>query len=254
MSRIPRIALPLPTSADLAYNRQCLQPYVEAIEQSGGIAVPIPLLAGDTELQAVMDSCDGVLLPGSPADVAPERYGHALHPATAGADAPREYADRALLEDALAQGKPVLGICYGLQSANVWRGGTLVQDLGVMPVHHAAGAAVGVAHAAVIQVESILGNLLGAEEARSSGAGFLRLPINSSHHQAIGALGDGLRVTARCPQDGVIEAVESDPALLGLELVAVQWHPERSFATSATSRSLFRWLVQSAASWAACQH
>ena len=158
----------------------------------------------------------------------------------------------ALLEDALAQGKPVLGICYGLQSANVWRGGTLVQNLGVMPVNHAAGAAVGVAHTAVLEAESVLGGLVSAEVTMADGDRFCRLPINSSHHQAVGVPGDGLRVAARCPQDGVIEALESDPAALGMRLLAVQWHPERSFSSSAGSRGLFRWLVEGAARRGEC--
>lgn len=249
----PRIALPVPTSADLEYNRQCLAPYVTAIEQSGGMTVELPLLAPEADRRALISGCDGVVLPGSPADVAPERYGHARHSSTAAADLPREEVDRALLEDALAQGKPVLGICYGLQLANAWRGGTLVQDLGVLPVHHAAGAAVGVAHSVVIEAESVLGRVVCTQEAPCAGERFRRLPVNSSHHQAIGIPGDGLRVTGRCPQDGVIEAIESDPAELSLQLMAVQWHPERSFATSASSRGLFRWLVEGATRRAACR-
>jgi putative glutamine amidotransferase len=78
--------------------------------------------------------------------------------------------------------------------------------------------------------------------------GFLRLPVNSSHHQAIGIPGDGLRVVGRCPQDGVVEAVEGGlhPAhfLLGL-----QWHPERTFESSAASRAIFARLIGEARSW-----
>ena len=253
MPSAPRIALPQPTSADLEYNRLCLPAYLVAIEQSGGTAVELPLLATEAELRHLIESCDGVLLPGSPADVSPERYGHTLHPATAAADPPREQLDRALLDDALAHHKPVLGICYGLQSANVWRGGTLVQDLNVFPVHHAAGAAVGIAHTALITADSALSNQLHPAEAPADGDHFRRLPINSSHHQAVGAPGDGLRVTARCPQDGVVEALESDPAAFDMALVAVQWHPERSFDTSASSRGLFRWLVEGATRHAQCR-
>ena len=247
MSARPRIALPTPTSADLKYNRQCLRPYVSAIEQSGGIAVPIALATAPAELRQTMAGCDGVVLPGSPADRDPERYGHTAHPATAPADPAREQVDTALLEDALLHRKPVLGICFGLQSVNVWRGGTLVQDLAVMPVPHTAGAAVGIAHAAVVDVESRLGRLVDPDEAPAAGQRFRRLPVNSSHHQAVGIPGDGLRVTARCPQDGVVEAIESDADRLKLDVIAVQWHPERSFATSASSRELFRWLVDGAA-------
>ena len=244
----------MPTSADLEYNRLCLPAYVAAIEKSGGVAVQLPLLAGAAELRRLVESCDGVVLPGSPADIGPERYGHEPHPATAAADLPREQVDRMLLEDALARHKPVLGICFGLQSANVWRGGTLVQDLQVVPVHHAAGASVGVAHTAMVAPKSVLDSRVDAQEAPADGDRPRRLSVNSSHHQAVGVPGEGLWVTARCPQDGVVEAVESDPAALAMALVAVQWHPERTFDTSASSRGLFRWLVEGATRRAQCRH
>ena len=77
--------------------------------------------------------------------------------------------------------------------------------------------------------------------------GFLRLPVNSSHHQAIAEPGPGMRIVARCPEDGVIEAIEADydpnnPWFF----MAVQWHPERSTEISAASRALFARLVQEA--------
>ncbi len=242
----PRIALPYPTSGDAEYNRQCLRAYVNAVEQSGGLAVSLSLTGLRSDLLKSIAGCDGVLLPGSPADLAPSRYGHAVDPATAASDPAREAVDTALLDDALRGSKPVLGICYGLQSINVWRGGTLVQDLSILPVHHAAGSAVAVAHTALVETNSRLGAMLGGGEAPRDGR-FARLPVNSSHHQAIGVPGDDLRVTARCSQDGVVEAIEGDRETCGMDIMAVQWHPERSFAISAASRSLFRWVVDAAA-------
>jgi putative glutamine amidotransferase len=110
---------------------------------------------------------------------------------------------------------------------------------------------VATAHAALIPPDSLLGGMVDREEAPADGD-FLRLPINSSHHQAIGIPGDGLRVTARCPQDGVIEAVEGGQASEGATahfVLGLQWHPERSVAQSATSRAIFQRFVGAAAVW-----
>jgi putative glutamine amidotransferase len=132
---------------------------------------------------------------------------------------------------------------------NVWRGGTLVQHLTGMPVNHKAGSAVGVAHTAAVVPDSLLGELAQAEQPPERD-GFLRLSINSSHHQAIGIAGDGLRVTARSPEDGVVEAVEGTPEGVGGNFVlGVQWHPERTFDQSAASRALFSRFVAEAAAW-----
>src|SRR5271168_2239672 len=125
----PRIAIPEPTSTDEAYNRRSLPQYVRAVETAGGKAVPIPLHASAAAQSEMLASCSAILLPGSPADVDPARYGQQPIEACAAKDAARETADDLLLHDAFEQGKPVLGICYGLQSLNVWRKGSLIQDL-----------------------------------------------------------------------------------------------------------------------------
>ncbi len=240
----PRIAIPTPTSTDLDYNSRNLPAYLAAIEQAGGTPVELPLTASRAEQQALAETCAAILLPGSPADIDPTRYGQSADPATASADPPREAADFLLLEDARIHDKPILGICFGLQSINTWRGGTLHQDLSILPVNHPAGPSIAVAHTAAIAPDSLLATLLSPGEAplRDHNP---RLPINSSHHQAIAIPGAGLRITARCPQDAVIEAVEADPST-GLRLLAVQWHPERSVASSPTSRALFSHLVSQA--------
>ena len=240
----PRIAIPTPTSTNLGYNRRNLPAYLAAIEQAGGSPVELPLAASRAQQQAMADTCAGMLLPGSPADIDPGRYGQQLDPASSPADPTREAADILLLEEAALRGKPILGICFGLQSINVWRGGTLHQDLSILPVNHPAGPSIAIAHTAAIAPDSLLATLLSPDEAPLSGE-HLRLPVNSSHHQAIAILGETLRITARCPQDAVIEAIEADPSS-GLNLLAVQWHPERSTATSAASRALFTHLIQQA--------
>jgi len=243
----PRIAIPVPTSTDLEYNQRSWPMYAEAVERAGGEPVEIPLTSTPAEIAKLAGSCNAILLPGSPADVNPHKYGQDPEPETAPVDLPRENADELLLQDAHNLHKPILGICYGTQSLNVWRGGTLVQDLTILPVNHGAGRSVAVAHSASIAPDSILGTITPSAEAPET-EGFLRLPINSSHHQAIGIPGDGLRVAARCPQDGVIEAVEGGQSPNHFVL-AVQWHPERSYEISPASRALFARFVTEAAAW-----
>lgn len=241
-----RIAIPIPTSFDLSYNRANYPAYADAVRRSGGEPIEVGLDLGDSDLRALAASCDGIVLPGSPADVEPEHFGQQRDPATAPADAARERADRMLLEDAYRTRKPVFGICFGAQMLNVYRGGTLVQDLGSMPVNHSAGRAVAVAHSAVVAPGSLLRGAI--DEAELDGLD--RLPINSSHHQAIGIRGDGLAVSARCPQDGVVEAIEGTALADGEHFVlGVQWHPERSFALSSSSRALFSRMVVEARKW-----
>ena len=254
----PRIAVPVPTSTDLAYNQRSWPQYAAAVERSGGGAVRVELTLSPAELRALTGGCNGVVLPGSPADVDPALYGEERLPECAAADPAREAADYALLDDATTHGKPVLAICYGMQSLNVWRGGSLVQDLTPVPVNHSAGGQVAVAHSVVVAHDSLLASLLRQEEAPRVGD-FLRLPVNSSHHQAAASPGEGLRIVARCPEDGVMEAVELDPEFRPLAgsmfhvehsrrqfLLGVQWHPERSDEISAASRALFDRLVAEA--------
>jgi putative glutamine amidotransferase len=246
----PRIAIPIPTSNNLEYNGRSWPQYALAVERSGGEPVEIPLKASPAEIANLINTCQAVLLPGSPADVNPQKYGQEPVPECAPTDNARENVDELLIQDAHNLYKPIFAICFGVQFLNVWRGGTLVQDLAPMPVNHPAGKGVAIAHVAAIAPDSLLGTLLSPEEAPEED-GFLRLPINSSHHQAIGIPGDGLRVSARCPQDGVIEGVEGGQSAEGTHFVlGIQWHPERSYDISPASRALFDRFIAEARTWA----
>src|SRR5215467_13685341 len=141
----PRIALPEPCSYDLEYSTRALPAYLRAVEAAGGDPVVIPLASAPEEIARAITGCSAVLLPGSKADIDPQKYNAAKHPRTAAADQLRDAADELLLQDAYNLRKPVFGICYGLQSLNVWRTGTLVQHI-ESRVNHSAGTKIEVAH------------------------------------------------------------------------------------------------------------
>ena len=231
----PRIAIPLPLSDNPDYVERSLPQYERAVEMAGGEPVRVPLDKAPAELVHIAEGCDAVLLPGAYADVDPAKYGAARHPKTAAADPQRDAIDELLLQDAYTMHKPVLGICYGTQLLNVYRRGSLVQHI-ESPVNHEAGRTVQVAHEAEIDPASRLAEVLGSRNRL--------IPVNSSHHQAVEQVGDGLRVVARCPEDGVIEALEgTSPDHF---VIAVQWHPERSVEDD-RSRAIFEALVRAAA-------
>ncbi len=239
--------IPIPTSFDEAYNAKSWPEYAAAISDAGGEPIPVPLTHTPAELQSLVDHAAAILLPGSGADIDPNRYGHPRDAASAPPDLLREATDRAILEAAESTSKPVLGICLGLQSLNVYYGGTLIQDLSPMPVNHRAGRAVNAAHAVELIQDSRLGSALcGNSQNAAFGDMLTRMPVNSSHHQAVGMPGDSLRAVARCPEDGVIEALEGTNSEHWL--VGVQWHPERTVGESSASRALFTTFVQMAAS------
>ena len=216
--------------------------YMHAVEMAGGEPVRIPLDRSPAEVMTLIERCDAVVLPGSKADVDPAKYDAVPDPKTALADPKRDTVDEFLLQNAYTMHKPVLGICYGLQILNVFRKGTLLQHI-ESPVNHEAGRTVPVAHAVEVDPASRLGAII-ASGANVSEKHVLSIPVNSSHHQAAEVAGDGLRVVARCPEDGIIEALEgTSPDHF---VVAVQWHPERSVEEDEASRAIFRALVEAA--------
>lgn len=241
----PRIAIALPLSSDPDYVQRSLPQYEHAVQMAGGAAVRIPLDINQPELKKLVASCDAVLLPGSKTDVDPAKYGAAKHEKTAEADPNRDFVDCFLLEDAYYYRKPLLGICYGLQSLNVYRAGSLIQHIPDMlslnegAVNHAAGRSVAVAHDAEIDRASTLAHIVADNRTDRKQ---LRIAVNSSHHQAVQNPGQSLRVVARCPNDGIIEAMEgTDPHHF---VLAVQWHPERSVEDDEASRAIFRAFVE----------
>jgi putative glutamine amidotransferase len=238
----PRIAIPLPHSSDQKYGEQALPQYMRAVEAAGGEAVRIPLDLSPAQVMKLIERCDAVLLPGSKADVDPAKYDARKHLKTDVADPKRDTVDELLLQDAYNMRKPVLGICYGLQILNVYRSGTLRQHI-ESPINHEAGRTVPIAHTVEIAPQSKLAGIIQRAERGSASEGSLVIPVNSSHHQSAEVIGDGLSAVARCPDDGIIEAVEGTTP--DHFVLAVQWHPERSNENE-RSRAIFRALIEAA--------
>ena len=232
----PRIGVPWRTSIEeMQGRRRAYERYLRAVREAGGEPVEISLTFPPAKLNQVAESLDGFVLPGSPADVEPRRFGSSGHKANARADKRREHTDDALLDHALANGKPVLAICYGTQLLNVHLHGTLVQDIPSEirnAMDHDGGAGRDESLHPVRLESGQLAEMAGASSAR----------VNSSHHQSVGKPGRGLRVAARTP-DGVVEALEwtAGPGWV----LGVQWHPER-MPGDPFAGALFRRLVKEA--------
>lgn len=232
------IAIPEPTSTDTAYNQRSLPPYLAALHSAGAVPVVIPLHERQDRVARILQSVQGILLPGSGYDVNPESYGEQRIPQCGDADPARAAVDELLLQDAFNLHKPILGICYGAQALNVWLNGSLIQDLQTC-VDHTPGRTVLDAHPVDVATGSRLATLLPVGD---------RSPqVNSSHHQAVGKIGDNLRICAVSPRDGVVEAIELESE--SQFVLGVQWHPERTYTHSELSRAIFAALTEAAHIW-----
>ena len=238
-----RIAIPEPTSADTEYNQRSLPPYLAALQSAGATPIVVPLHERQDRVARLLTGVQGILLPGSRYDVDPQRFGEDRIPSCGPADPARTAVDELLIQDAFSLHKPILAICHGAQTLNVWCNGSLYQDLPTQvgaTVNHSPGRQVAEAHTVRIKPGSRLAHLLPAGEPTEP-------QVNSSHHQAIHQVGAPLCAAAVSPTDGVVEAVELDSP--DHFVVAVQWHPERTYVSSAFSRSLFAAFIHAAESW-----
>lgn len=189
--------------------------YTDALAEVGLVPVVIPPLAA-TAAASILDRVAGLLVTGGE-DVAPGRYGEEAHP-TVEAHEDRDESEIALILEAKRRHLPTLAICRGIQVVNVALGGTLVQDIPSQLAHAIAHDPDESRAARVHDVQVDAGSRL----ARALGTA--RLMTNSFHHQALARVPDGLCITARAVDDGIIEGAESsDPSWW---MLGVQWHPE----------------------------
>ncbi len=214
------------------------QTYIDAVLQVGGAPLLIPPLLDAATLRTIYERLDGVLLAGG-GDIAPNHYGDQPHERLGTIDPPRDLTELRLARWAAAEGKPLLGICRGVQLINVALGGSLYQDIPSQidtTIDHNLSYTredwTFLAHPIAIAADSRLARLLGTTH----------LMINSLHHQAVRRVAVGLRAVAWAP-DGVIEALESEGPTF---IIGVQGHPEALQATvDPRWQNLFAAFVQS---------
>ena len=206
--------------------------YPLAIRRAGGVPVMIPV--GCQEFRKdYMSMLDGLILCGG-GDVDPSLYGEEPIPQAPEFDLADDRAEMAAVAEALLQGKPVMGICRGMQVINVALGGSLYQDIPTQvpgAIGHRQHTQVSAApsHGVYVAQGSCLNNILKKEE----------IQTNSFHHQAVKTLGKGLRVSAQAA-DGVIEAIEGN----GGSILGFQWHPEAMAAENEDMAKVFSWFVE----------
>ena len=228
-----KIAIPEPSS-NYEYNRRSLPSYLTALKVAGAEPVLVPLASSQEAVARLAADTQAILLPGSRFDLDPQIYGQARLPECAPSDPSRHAVDELLLQDAFNLQKPILAICGGMQSLNVWRGGSLFQHLRTQ-INHSPGREVVDAHTVRVRAGTRLARLAAAVNETEPW-------VNSSHHQAIDRVGDNLQIAAVSPMDGVIEGVELDSE--GHFVVAVQWHPERTYDSCAFSKAIFAEFVR----------
>jgi putative glutamine amidotransferase len=205
--------------------------YIEALRRAGAVPVLIP--PQPENAADIIDGLDGILLAGGE-DCDPAVFGEARHPTVHTMDQRRQSNDLTLARVARERGIPTLGICLGVQVMNVASGGTLIQDIASAvetDIDHASEPSDRHRHEVMIEQGTKTAEIIRHDE----------LNVNSSHHQAIGRVADGLRVTAHAP-DGIIEGLE-DPA--HPFYVGVQWHPE-DMAGEESASVLFQAFVEAA--------
>jgi putative glutamine amidotransferase len=207
--------------------------YFDNVAAAGGLPVVVPPLAKDIEVDAWLDRLEGFVLTGSVFDLDPRRLNMPSHSSVQPLPERRHDSDRLLIRRLVERRLPVLAIGLGAQQLNVACGGNLFvhlpEDMArAMPHRDPTGAPH--RHLVLIEPNTRIEEIYGGVEIR----------VNSSHHQAIRQVGEGLRVGARAP-DGVIESIESTDA--DWFCVGVQWHPESETA-SALDLQLFEYFVQ----------
>lgn len=211
------------------------QLYVDAVREAGGVPVLLPARDPAT-VDTMIGRLDAVILTGG-GDLQPALHGRVPHESLYGLAATRDLFDLRLAAAAHEQRVPLLGICRGMQIVNVALGGDLFMDIpsevGMQVVHRIPEPGVVATHPIRIEQSSALAAMLGTT----------RIDVNSSHHQALRAVGHGL-VPVAWAEDGVVEAAEAADATWAF--MGVQWHPEYRHPDNAAARRPFEALIEAA--------
>lgn len=211
--------------------------YADAVLVAGGLPFVTAYTDEPKAVEAYLEAMDGLLITGGAFDIDPADYGEKRQPQCGPPKHERTSFERALLQGALGRDLPVLGVCGGMQLINVALGGSLYQDI-------AAEVPTAITHEQRVDrrrpwhgVEVRRGTRL----ARAVGEGSLM--VNSTHHQAVRHLGEGLTATAQS-SDELVEAFECAGYRF---VVGVQWHPELLMLTVPANLGLYRAFVKAAA-------
>lgn len=234
----PTIGIPAYTDSHDEGELVVRRAYTAALYAAGATPVLLPPTQDEQALAQLYALCDGLLLSGG-GDLATASYGAADSGKLTSVDVERDAFECDLARRALHGGKPLLGICRGIQALNVAAGGTLIQDIPsetATKLLHATppGMPRGYsAHTIDVVPNSLLAEALGLDDP----ALLTQLPVNSWHHQAVLDVAPGFTVVAHAP-DGIIEAIEW-PQRKEAFVLGVQWHPEGMVPDSAPMTALF---------------
>jgi putative glutamine amidotransferase len=212
------------------------QRYYHAIQKAGGMSLVLPPIGSRSTLRKTLQHLDGVLVSGGNFDIHPSYYGEKPIRALGAIKRERTEFELELIDLALNQDLPLLGICGGAQAINVALGGSLYQDIATeLPSagQHEQGAKKGKSRH---PIEIYPGTRLRQIVQRQT------LEVNTTHHQAVRKVGKGLLVNAKA-KDGLIEGIESPHHRF---VLGVQWHPEAFVDKDAYQRRIFSAFISAA--------
>ncbi len=209
--------------------------YMQAVLKAGGTPVLLPAVTDDAVIEDHLQLVDGILISGGP-DIDPQLFGEQPIPRLGAVNPLMDAYEMKLIQGALSMGKPMLGICRGVQVLNAAAGGTLYQDISTSfasPLKHRQEAPASFpTHKVKLTANTQLANLLGTTE----------ILVNTFHHQSVATPAPGFVVNA-VAEDGVIEGIESTahPFVHG-----VQWHPEKMWNAAYNYDPLFTAFIAAA--------
>lgn len=206
--------------------------YADAVLEAGGAPLVLPYTGDEAVIEQYAQLVRGLVVTGGAFDIGPEEYGETARDGLGPLKPVRTGFERRLMERVLALGKPVFGVCGGMQLLNVVLGGSLIQDV---PTEVPGALAHEQSHDPREPAHDV--ELVPGSRIHTISQGSV-IRANTTHHQAVARLGRGLIASGRT-SDGVVEAIESPS---GSFVVGVQWHPE--LLSDAPNRALYAAFVE----------